>query len=145
VGTGPGRSAPDAASRNGLRDRQGALQTDGGLKTGLDVIKAALLGADSFGFGTAPMIALGCKYLRICHLNNCATGVATQDERCARPFQGLPETRDELFPLRRRWKCANGWRARRALAGRDDRPHRPAACTRATRSSEARLDLSSRC
>ena len=54
------------------------LQTDGGLKTGLDVIKAAIFGADSFGFGTAPMIAMGCKYLRICHLNNCATGVATQ-------------------------------------------------------------------
>jgi glutamate synthase (NADPH/NADH) large chain len=55
------------------------LQTDGGLKTGLDVVKAAILGAESFGFGTAPMIAMGCKYLRICHLNNCATGVATQD------------------------------------------------------------------
>ncbi len=55
------------------------VQTDGGLKTGLDVIKAAILGAESFGFGTAPMIALGCKYLRICHLNNCATGVATQN------------------------------------------------------------------
>lgn len=54
------------------------LQTDGGLKVGLDVIKAAIFGADSFGFGTAPMIAMGCKYLRICHLNNCATGVATQ-------------------------------------------------------------------
>ncbi len=56
------------------------LQTDGGLKTGLDVIKAAILGAESFGFGTAPMIAMGCKYLRICHLNNCATGIATQDK-----------------------------------------------------------------
>ena len=54
------------------------LQADGGLKTGLDVIKAAILGAESFGFGTGPMIAMGCKYLRICHLNNCATGVATQ-------------------------------------------------------------------
>ena len=54
------------------------LQTDGGLKVGLDVVKAAIFGADSFGFGTAPMIAMGCKYLRICHLNNCATGVATQ-------------------------------------------------------------------
>jgi len=54
------------------------VQTDGGLKTGLDVIKAALLGAESFGFGTGPMIAMGCKFLRICHLNNCATGVATQ-------------------------------------------------------------------
>src|ERR1051325_8051916 len=63
--------------RNDLRGRV-RLQTDGGLKTGLDVVKAALLGAESFGFGTGPMVALGCKYLRICHLNNCATGVATQ-------------------------------------------------------------------
>ena len=63
---------------NKLRERV-RLQTDGGLKTGLDVIKAAILGAESFGFGTAPMIAMGCKYLRICHLNNCATGVATQN------------------------------------------------------------------
>ena len=63
---------------NNLRDKV-RLQTDGGLKTGVDVIKAAILGAESFGFGTAPMVALGCKYLRICHLNNCATGVATQN------------------------------------------------------------------
>jgi len=76
---------------NGLRSRV-RLQTDGGLKTGLDVIKAAILGAESFGFGTAPMIALGCKYLRICHLNNCATGVATQNERLRKEhFIGLPE------------------------------------------------------
>ncbi len=68
------------------------LQTDGGLKTGLDVIKAALIGAESFGFGTAPMIALGCKYLRICHLNNCATGVATQHNVLrSKYFVGLPE------------------------------------------------------
>lgn len=64
---------------NDLRDKV-QLQADGGLKSGLDVIKAAILGAESFGFGTAPMIALGCKYLRICHLNNCATGVATQNK-----------------------------------------------------------------
>ena len=56
------------------------IQTDGGLKTGLDVVKAAILGAESFGFGTGPMVAMGCKYLRICHLNNCATGVATQND-----------------------------------------------------------------
>ncbi len=67
-----------ALRANDLRDKV-RLQTDGGLKTGLDVIKAAILGAESFGFGTAPMIAMGCKYLGICHLNNCATGVATQD------------------------------------------------------------------
>ena len=62
---------------NGLRAKV-RVQTDGGLKTGLDVIKGAVMGAESFGFGTGPMIAMGCKFLRICHLNNCATGVATQ-------------------------------------------------------------------
>src|SRR5690242_19865713 len=68
------------------------LQTDGGLKTGLDVVKAAVIGAESFGFGTAPMVALGCKYLRICHLNNCATGVATQHNVLrSKYFIGLPE------------------------------------------------------
>jgi glutamate synthase (NADPH/NADH) large chain len=68
------------------------LQTDGGLKTGLDVIKAAILGAESFGFGTAPIVALGCKYLRTCHLNNCATGVATQNNVLrSEHFIGLPE------------------------------------------------------
>lgn len=77
--------------RNELRGRV-RLQTDGGLKTGLDVIKAALLGAESFGFGTGPMVALGCKYLRICHLNNCATGVATQHPVLRKDyFVGLPE------------------------------------------------------
>jgi len=76
---------------NNLRHKV-RLQTDGGLKTGLDVIKAALLGAESFGFGTAPMVALGCKYLRICHLNNCATGVATQNNVLrSEYFVGLPE------------------------------------------------------
>ncbi len=82
---------------NGLREKI-RLQTDGGLKTGLDVIKAAALGAESFGFGTAPMIALGCKYLRICHLNNCATGVATQDKRLReKHFTGLPEKAMNFF------------------------------------------------
>jgi glutamate synthase (NADPH) large chain len=82
---------------NGLRDRV-IVQADGGMKTGLDVIKAALLGAESFGFGTAPMIALGCKYLRICHLNNCATGVATQDDRLREDhFTGLPERVEHFF------------------------------------------------
>jgi glutamate synthase (NADPH/NADH) large chain len=76
---------------NDLRHRV-RLQTDGGLKTGLDVIKAAIIGAESFGFGTAPMVALGCKYLRICHLNNCATGVATQHDLLrTKYFVGLPE------------------------------------------------------
>jgi len=77
--------------QNGLRG-QVRIQADGGLKTGLDVVKAAILGAESFGFGTAPMIALGCKYLRICHLNNCATGVATQNKTLrSEHFIGLPD------------------------------------------------------
>src|ERR1700691_1139887 len=76
---------------NELRHRV-RLQTDGGLKTGLDVIKAAIIGAESFAFGTAPMVALGCKYLRICHLNNCATGIATQHNVLrSKYFVGLPE------------------------------------------------------
>ncbi|MEW6994183.1 glutamate synthase large subunit [Colwelliaceae bacterium MEBiC 14330] len=76
---------------NGLRHKV-RLQVDGGLKTGVDIVKAAILGAESFGFGTAPMVALGCKFLRICHLNNCATGVATQDDVLREQFfKGLPE------------------------------------------------------
>ncbi len=75
---------------NGLRHKI-RLQVDGGLKTGRDIIKAAILGAESFGFGTGPMVALGCKYLRICHLNNCATGVATQDDKLRKNhYHGLP-------------------------------------------------------
>lgn len=86
-----------ALVENGLRYRI-RLQTDGGLKTGLDIIKAAILGAESFGFGTGPMVALGCKYLRICHLNNCATGVATQDETLrAKHYHGLPEMAMNYF------------------------------------------------
>ena len=82
---------------NGLRG-QVRIQADGGLKTGLDVVKAAVLGAESFGFGTAPMIALGCKYLRICHLNNCATGVATQNETLREQhFIGLPQMAMNYF------------------------------------------------
>ncbi len=82
---------------NDLRDRI-ILQTDGGLKTGRDVVKAAILGADSFGFGTAPMVALGCKYLRICHLNSCATGVATQNDILRRKhFLGAPEMVENFF------------------------------------------------
>lgn len=84
-------------SMNGLRDRV-IVQTDGGLKTGLDVVKAAALGAQSFGFGTAPMVALGCKFLRICHLNSCATGVATQNDVLRRQyFLGIPEMVQNYF------------------------------------------------
>ncbi|UJB19327.1 MULTISPECIES: glutamate synthase large subunit [Lysobacter] len=116
--------ARQALIANDLRDRV-ILQTDGGLKSGLDVIKAALLGAESFGFGTAPMIALGCKYLRICHLNNCATGVATQDAGLRRDhFTGLPERVENFFRLLaeevRHWLASMGVRTLGEIVGRTD-------------------------
>jgi glutamate synthase (NADPH/NADH) large chain len=109
---------------NGLRQRV-RVQADGGLKTGLDVVKAAILGAESFGFGTAPMVALGCKYLRICHLNNCATGVATQDARLrANHFIGLPEMAMHFFRFVaedvRRWLARLGVARLEDLIGRTD-------------------------
>ncbi|HEV2558139.1 MAG TPA: glutamate synthase large subunit [Microvirga sp.] len=75
---------------NRLRGRV-VLQADGGLKTGRDVIIAALLGADEFGFSTAPLIAAGCIMMRKCHLNTCPVGVATQDPVLRKRFKGLPE------------------------------------------------------
>ena len=101
------------------------MQTDGGLKTGLDVIKAAILGAESFGFGTAPMVALGCKYLRICHLNNCATGVATQDERLREGYyKGTVEHATNFFRFVaqevREWLAMLGIASLAELIGRVD-------------------------
>lgn len=75
---------------NGLRDRI-KLQTDGQLKTGRDVAIACLLGAEEFGFATAPLITLGCIMMRKCHLNTCPVGIATQDEELRRKFTGQPE------------------------------------------------------
>ncbi|MCL4150040.1 UNVERIFIED_CONTAM: hypothetical protein GTU68_008194, partial [Idotea baltica] len=110
--------------RNDLRDKV-RLQTDGGLKTGLDVVKAAILGAESFGFGTGPMVALGCKFLRICHLNNCATGVATQNEKLrSQHFIGLPQMVMNYFQFVARetqeWLAALGVESLEALIGRTD-------------------------
>ncbi len=67
------------------------LQTDGGLKTGIDVVKAAMLGAESYAFGTSVLTLLGCKILRICHTNKCSVGVATQDEDLRLKFSGTVE------------------------------------------------------
>ena len=75
---------------NDLRSRV-VLQTDGGLKTGRDVVIAALLGAEEFGFATAPLITLGCIMMRKCHLNTCPVGVATQDPELRKKFSGKPE------------------------------------------------------
>ncbi len=75
---------------NNLRSRV-ALQVDGGLKTGRDVVIGALLGADEFGFATAPLVAIGCIMMRKCHLNTCPVGVATQDPVLRKRFVGTPE------------------------------------------------------
>ncbi|MEB3320698.1 MAG: glutamate synthase large subunit [Cyanobium sp.] len=79
-----------ALLENGLRDRV-LLRADGGLKTGWDVIIAALLGAEEYGFGSVAMIAEGCIMARVCHTNNCPVGVATQKEALRKRFTGLPE------------------------------------------------------
>jgi glutamate synthase (ferredoxin) len=75
---------------NGLRDRV-LLRADGGLKTGWDVVIAALLGAEEYGFGSVAMIAEGCIMARVCHTNNCPVGVATQKENLRKRFTGVPE------------------------------------------------------
>ncbi|WP_419765235.1 MAG: glutamate synthase large subunit [Arcobacter sp.] len=82
--------AHNALKANHLRESV-HVQTDGGLKTGLDVVKAAMLGAESYGFGTAALTLLGCKILRICHTNKCSVGVATQDEDLRTHFTGTVE------------------------------------------------------
>ncbi len=107
---------------NDLRDKV-RVQTDGGLKTGLDVVKAAILGAESFGFGTAPMVALGCKYLRICHLNNCATGVATQNDQLRKDhYIGTVDMAMNFFKFvaeeAREWMARLGVRSLDELVGR---------------------------
>ena len=82
--------AHNALKLNNLREFV-HLQTDGGLKTGLDVVKAAMLGAESYAFGTAALTIVGCRMLRICHLNKCTVGVATQDQVLRDHFVGTVE------------------------------------------------------
>ena len=75
---------------NGLRDRV-TLRTDGGLRSGMDIIHAAILGAEEFNFGTIALIAMGCVYVRKCHLNTCPVGIATQDPKYRDKFKGKKE------------------------------------------------------
>jgi glutamate synthase (NADPH/NADH) large chain len=128
---------------NNLRDKV-RVQTDGGLKSGLDVIKAAILGAESFGFGTAPMVALGCKYLRICHLNNCATGVATQNEQLRdEHYVGTVDMAMNFFRFVaeevREWMARLGVRSLDELIGRVDLLE----CLDGVTAKQNALDLSS--
>ena len=81
---------------NGLRDRI-VVQVDGQLKTGRDVVVAALLGAEEFGFATAPLVVSGCIMMRVCHLDTCPVGVATQNPVLRKRFNGKPEFVENFF------------------------------------------------
>ncbi len=81
---------------NKLRDRI-VVQTDGQMKTGRDVVIAALLGAEEYGFATAPLVVMGCIMMRVCHLNTCPVGIATQDPALRRKFTGQPEFVENFF------------------------------------------------
>ncbi|HLI15701.1 MAG TPA: glutamate synthase large subunit [Acidimicrobiales bacterium] len=82
--------------RNGLRDRI-VVQVDGQMKTGRDVVVAALLGAEEFGFATAPLVVSGCVMMRVCHLDTCPVGIATQNPELRRRFTGRPEFVENFF------------------------------------------------
>jgi len=82
--------------RNGLRDRI-TVQVDGQIKTGRDVIVAALLGAEEFGFATAPLVVSGCVMMRVCHLDTCPVGIATQNPELRKNFTGRPEFVETFF------------------------------------------------
>jgi glutamate synthase (NADPH) large chain len=109
---------------NGLRGRV-KLQTDGQLRTGRDVVLAALLGADEFGFSTAPLIVEGCIMMRKCHLNTCPVGVATQDPVLRAKFNGQPEHVINYFFFvaeeARKLMAGLGFRTVQEMIGRSDR------------------------
>jgi len=90
--------AHNALKVNNLRG-QVTLETDGGLKTGLDVVKAAILGAEEYAFGTGALVIVGCMMLRVCHLNTCGVGVATQDPHLRERFTGNVEKVINYFTL----------------------------------------------
>lgn len=108
---------------NDLRSRV-RLQTDGQIKTGRDVVIAAMLGAEEFGFSTAPLIALGCIMMRKCHLNTCPVGIATQDPLLRKKFKGQPEHVVNFFFLMaeeiREYMAMLGIRTMEELVGRVD-------------------------
>ena len=109
---------------NKLRGRI-AVQVDGGLRTGRDVVIGALLGADEFGFATAPLIVTGCLMMRKCHLNTCPVGVATQDPELRKRFTGQPEHVVNYFFMVaedvRKWMAKLGFRRMDEMVGRSDK------------------------
>ena len=117
--------------RNGLRDRI-VVQVDGQLKTGRDVVIAALLGAEEFGFATAPLVVSGCVMMRVCHLDTCPVGIATQNPELRKRFTGRPEFVENFFtfiaeevrelPRRARLPHARGGRRPRRVPRRRTAP-----------------------
>ncbi|HZZ92634.1 MAG TPA: glutamate synthase large subunit [Usitatibacter sp.] len=109
---------------NKLRGRI-AVQADGQMKTGRDVVIGALLGADEFGFATAPLVVQGCIMMRKCHLNTCPVGIATQDPELIKKFQGKPEHVINYFFFVaeevREWMAKMGFRTFEEMVGRVDR------------------------
>ncbi|MDE3155816.1 MAG: glutamate synthase large subunit [Acidobacteriota bacterium] len=109
---------------NGLRDRI-VVQVDGQMKTGRDVVIAALLGAEEFGFATAPLVVSGCVMMRVCHLNTCPVGIATQDPELRKHFTGKPEFVVNYFRFIaeevRELMAALGFRTIDEMVGRTDR------------------------
>ena len=115
---------------NDLRSRI-TVQTDGKLQTGRDVVIAALLGAEEFGFSTAPLVSMGCIMMRKCHLNTCPVGIATQDPALRKKFTGTPENVINYFffvaEQIRHWMSQMGFRKMGEMIGRADMLHmRPA-------------------
>ncbi|MDR0747245.1 MAG: glutamate synthase large subunit [Helicobacteraceae bacterium] len=115
--------AHDVLKANSLREFV-TLQTDGGLKVGRDIVKAALLGAESYGLGTAMLAALGCRMLRVCHLNRCTVGVATQDSVLREHFVGTVERLENFLTLLaedvRSILAQMGYRSVEEIVGRRD-------------------------
>ena len=128
---------------NGLRDRI-VVQTDGQMKTGRDVVIAALLGAEEFGFATAPLVVSGCVMMRVCHLDTCPVGVATQNPELRKRFSGKPEFVVNFFEFIAEEVRELHGRARLPHDGGDDRPRRGArhARRRSTTGRRTGLDLS---
>jgi glutamate synthase (ferredoxin) len=109
---------------NRLRDRI-TVQVDGQMKTGRDVVIAALLGAEEYGFSTAPLVVLGCVMMRVCHLNTCPVGIATQDPELRKRFTGQPEFVTNFFRFIadevRQYMAELGFRTIDEMIGRVDR------------------------
>src|SRR2546426_5231961 len=109
---------------NKLRDRI-VVQVDGQMKTGRDVVIAALLGAEEYGFSTAPLVVLGCIMMRVCHLNTCPVGIATQDPELRKRFTGQPEFVTNFFRFIaeevREYMARLGFRTMDEMIGRADR------------------------